>query len=54
MKFACAKAETAGSGWRETLYVHFELGLPSLFNFEWLIDAAERGQWSGLRWQALP
>lgn len=23
---------------------------PSLFNFEWLIDKAERGDWSGLWW----
>ena len=50
MKFAYAQAENAGSDWRETLYVQFELGLPNLFNIEWLIDKAERGEWSGLWW----
>ena len=36
--------------WQEALSVAFEFGLPAPFNFEWLIDAAERGEWSGLWW----
>ena len=50
MKLAYAQAESTGSDWRETLHVGFDLGLPSLFNIEWLIDKAERGEWGGLWW----
>ena len=50
MKLACAQAEETGSDWREALHVAFELGLPSLFNIECLIDKAERGEWGGLWW----
>ena len=50
MKRACDHAEMIGSNWLETLAVGFDLGLPSLFNIEWLIDRAERGEWGGLWW----
>jgi hypothetical protein len=48
MKLVYEQAEKPGPDWRETLYVHFELGLPNLFNIEWLIDKAERGERSGI------
>ena len=41
MKFAYELAENTGSDWRETLHVGFTMGLPSLFDIEWLIDKAE-------------
>lgn len=50
MKLAYEQAENAGTDWREALATGFDLGLPSLFNIEWLIDRAERGEWSGLWW----
>lgn len=50
MTLAYTQAEKTGSDWRETLYVHCDLGLPNLFNFERLIASAERGQWSGIWW----
>ena len=50
MKLACIQVEKTGSPWRETLTVAFDLGLPSVFNIEWLIDKAERGEWGGLWW----
>lgn len=34
----------------ETLFKAVSLGLPHMFNFEWLIDKAERGEWGGLWW----
>ncbi|MGR3513565.1 MAG: hypothetical protein ACU0GG_12455 [Paracoccaceae bacterium] len=48
MQLAYAHSEVRGTEWREPLHVAFDLGLPSLFNIEWLIDKAERGEWSGL------
>ncbi len=50
MKLAFANVEDATSEWRDSLYVAFDLGLPNMFNVEWLIDRAERGAWSGLWW----
>ncbi len=50
MKLAYAHSEKTGSDRLETLYIHFDLGLPNLFNIEWLIDKAEHGDWSGLWW----
>lgn len=50
MKLAHAKVENTGTNWREMLHVVFDLGLPSLFDIEWLIDNAERGEWGGLWW----
>ncbi|WP_299555358.1 hypothetical protein [uncultured Tateyamaria sp.] len=34
----------------ETLFTAVSFGLPHMFNIEWLIDKAERGEWSGLWW----
>ena len=50
MKLAYVQAERIETDWRAALHVAFDLGLPSLFNVEWLIDKAERGEWSGLWW----
>ena len=50
MKRAYAQAETNEADWREALHVAFGLGLPGLFNIEWLIDKAERGEWGGVWW----
>ncbi|WP_298838228.1 hypothetical protein [uncultured Roseobacter sp.] len=50
MKHACLQAETAGSEWREALFVAFDLSLPGFFNIEWLIEEAEHGEWRGLWW----
>ena len=50
MKLAYMQAGTAGSDLREILTVALDLGLPSLFDIEWLIEKAERGEWSGLWW----
>lgn len=50
MKLAYAQAETTRADWRETLHFACDLGLPNLFNIEWLIETAERGEWSGLWW----
>lgn len=50
MKLAYEHAKSAGMDWQEALTVGFDLGLPSLFNIEWLIDRAESGEWSGLWW----
>lgn len=46
MRPALQHAETARADWREALLCGFELGLPQAFNFEMLIDRAERGDWS--------
>lgn len=43
------QAENTGSNWREALAVAFDLGMPSIFNIEWLVDKAERGDW-GRQW----
>ena len=48
MKLAYEKAANAGSDWRDTLMIGFDLGQPSLLNIEWLVDRAERGEWRGL------
>ncbi|MCX7561430.1 hypothetical protein OS190_17840 [Sulfitobacter sp. F26204] len=32
----------------EALFVAVSLGVPHIFNIEWLIDNAERGEWGGL------
>lgn len=48
MKFAFADAKE--TDWREILDVATGLGLPLDFNLEWLVDQAERGEWSGLWW----
>ncbi len=50
MKLVFLQAEVTGTDWREALAIAFDLGSPSLFNVEWLIDKAERGEWSGLWW----
>jgi hypothetical protein len=50
MRFAYEQAEIESTGGHEALIIGFDLGLPSLFNVEWLIDMAERGEWSGLWW----
>ena len=50
MEFTCERAEIDANDWREVLLVAFEMGLPSLFNLECLIDKAERGAWGGLWW----
>lgn len=50
MTLAYEQAEHAGTHWREALAIGFDLGLPDLFNTEWLIDRTERGEWSGLWW----
>ncbi|MEL6414078.1 MAG: hypothetical protein AAGK79_16375 [Pseudomonadota bacterium] len=34
----------------EVLFAAVSLGLPIFFNVEWLIDKAERGEWSGIWW----
>ncbi len=35
---------------REVLLAAASLGLPQIFNVEWLIDRAERGEWGGVWW----
>ncbi len=50
MKRAYAQAEHTGEDWPETLKAALDLGLPDLFNIEWLIQNAERGEWRGLWW----
>ncbi|MEM9270210.1 MAG: hypothetical protein AAGA78_14900, partial [Pseudomonadota bacterium] len=50
MRLAETHAEIARSDWREALHVAFDLGLSNLFNVEWLIEKAERGEWDGLWW----
>ena len=50
MKLAYAQPENTVTDWREALHIAFDLGLPSFFNIEWVIDKAERGEWSGLWW----
>lgn len=45
-----AQTYSTGLEWRETLQLAVELSLPAPFNLEWLIDRAERGEWSGLWW----
>jgi len=50
MKCAYTQSQNAPLDWRETLAVCLDLGLPSFFNIEWLIDRAERDDWSGLWW----
>ena len=50
MELAYEKAKISELDWRETLDVLLDLGQPSLFNVEWLIDKAERGEWGGLWW----
>ncbi len=47
MQFACIHAGNTGSDWREALSVAFDLGFPSLFNIEWLIDKSKRSEWGG-------
>lgn len=48
MKPADVRAENTGSDWHEALFVATDLGLPSLFDIEWLLQKAECGEWSGL------
>lgn len=50
MHHANAQARSTGLDWRETLQLAMEMGLPTPFNLEWLIDKAERGEWSGVWW----
>lgn len=50
MKLAYAQAENTASDWREAVLAALDLSRPSLFNIEWLIDKAEKGEWSGLWW----
>ena len=50
MKLVCGHVENLDSDWREALATSFDLGLTHLFSIEWLIDKAERGEWSGLWW----
>lgn len=47
MKHTYAQAETPVSNWCETLCVALDFAFPNLFNIEWLIDKAERGDWGG-------
>jgi len=42
--------DNTASEWREILSVAFDLGLPSLFDLEWVIDSVERDEWGGLWW----
>ena len=50
MHRADAQAHSTRLVWRENLHLVVDLGLPTAFNLEWLIDRAERGEWSGLWW----
>jgi len=50
MKHAYPQPLTPKMDWQEALAVAFEFGLPTTFNLEWFIDAAERGEWSGPWW----
>ena len=50
MEFTCERAEVTDNDWREVLLVAFEMGLPSLFNLECLIDRAESDEREGLWW----
>jgi len=50
MRLAYKQAELANTDWSEVLNLAFDLGLPSVFNIEWLIDKAECGEWGGLWW----
>lgn len=50
MQQADAQAHDTRLDWHDSLRLTRELGLPSQFNFEWLIDRAERGEWSGRWW----
>ena len=50
MRLAEAHTEITKADWREALHVAFGLGLSNLFNVEWLIENAERGEWDGLWW----
>ena len=34
----------------EALFTTVSLGVPNIFNIEWLIDKAERSEWGGLWW----
>ena len=50
MERAYEHIESVNSDWREALVISFDLGLAQLFSIEWLIETAERGDWSGLWW----
>jgi len=50
MKHAYPQSLSPKMDWHEALSIAFEYGLPTPFNFDWLIDAAEREAWSGLWW----
>ena len=50
MKHGCENSLSSTMNLQEALFVAFEIGLPAPFNFEWFIDAAEHGEWSGLWW----
>lgn len=42
MEPASTHADTPEIDWREILFVTFDLGVPSIFDLEWIIDQAER------------
>lgn len=50
MKLACEYVAYSGSDWREALAAGLDIGLPGFVSLEWLIDKAERGEWSGSWW----
>ena len=50
MKRDYEQAESIPFDWREMLESAVNLGLPKVFNFEWYIDKAEKGEWGGLWW----
>ncbi|WP_160314416.1 hypothetical protein [Candidatus Rhodobacter oscarellae] len=50
MTLVYTHADRAVFDWQETLAVASDLGLPRIFSLEWLIDKAERQEWSGLWW----
>lgn len=50
MKTALLNIVWTGSDWRDALRDGFDPGISGLFNIEWLIDRAERGDWSGSWW----
>jgi hypothetical protein len=50
MRLSYTVSEDISSDWQESLLSGFDLGLPSLFNIEWLIDNAERSEWGRIQW----
>lgn len=44
------QTDVSEAEWQETLAAAFDYGTMMIFNFDWLIDRAERGDWGGLWW----